>query len=315
MKNFFFIISAILFIPYFFSCSKTQNTETAAVKTSTEDSLKACCEKKPSRFGDSDSRQANTLNDDTNQSREKSISKMNDSHDRMKWIPGGEFIMGTNNADAYNVEKPAHKVRVDGFWMDVNEVTNADFKKFTDETGYITVAEKAPDWNELKKQLPPGTAAPNPKDLVPASLVYVKPSNVKNTDDVSQWWKWVPGASWIHPLGPGSGIEDKMDMPVVHISYDDALAYCKWAGKRLPTEAEWEFAAKNCLTGKEYAWGDELHPDGKYLANTWQGVFPVNDKGEDGYKGVAPVKSFEANCYGLYDMIGNVWEWTNDWYD
>ncbi|MEZ4692107.1 MAG: formylglycine-generating enzyme family protein [Ignavibacteria bacterium] len=233
----------------------------------------------------------------------------------MVWVPGGEFIMGTDEEDAYFPEKPAHKVKVNGFWMDATEVTNAQFKEFVDATGYITVAEKKPDWTELKKQLPPNTPPPDAADLVPASLVYVQPLDKTGTDDVSQWWKWIPGANWKHPDGPGSSIDDKMNLPVVHVAFEDALAYCKWAGKRLPTEAEWEFAAKNCMNGKRYAWGDELHPKGKFMANTWQGEFPNQNKKQDGYAGAAPVKKFEANCYGLYDMIGNVWEWTSDWYD
>jgi formylglycine-generating enzyme required for sulfatase activity len=233
----------------------------------------------------------------------------------MVWIPGGEFIMGTNEVDAYDSEKPAHTVRVNGFWMDATEVTNAEFKKFVGATGYVTVAERTPEWEELKKQLPPNTPPPDPKDLVPASLVYIQPKSKVSTEDVTQWWNWVPGANWKNPSGPGSDIKDKMNLPVVHIAYEDALAYCKWSGKRLPTEAEWEFAARNCLSKKRYAWGDELRPDGKIMANTWQGVFPDKDKAEDGFAGVAPVKKFEPNCYGLYDMIGNVWEWTSDWFD
>lgn len=272
---------------------------------------KDCCDKKPSRFGANES-SASESND--NDSVKESAGTQ--TNDNMVWISGGEFIMGTNDNDAYAPEKPGHPVKVDGFWMDATEVTNADFQKFVEATGYITVAEKAPDWNELKKQLPPGTPRPDSKDLVAASLVYIQPKNkVTNTQDVSQWWNWVPGANWKHPEGPGSNIKERMNYPVVHIAYEDAIAYCKWAGKRLPSEAEWEFAARNCMNQKRYAWGDELRPGGKIMANTWQGVFPNENKKEDGFEGASPVKSFEPNCYGLYNMIGNVWEWTSDWYD
>lgn len=304
----------------FQSCSKKDSPESSGIKepgtAGTKDTSKSCCDEKPSRFG-------NTVNADSSisgiSSNEQSAGTNNktgsESNSGMVWIPGGEFIMGSDDEIAYEVEKPAHPVKVNGFWMDKTEVTNAEFRKFTDATGYITIAERVPDWNELKKQLPPGTAAPDPKDLVPASLVYIKPKEKVYTEDVTMWWNWVPGANWKYPEGLGSTIKDRMDYPVVHIAYDDALAYCKWAGKRLPTEAEWEFAARNCLTNKKYAWGDELRPGGKIMANNWQGEFPNEDKGEDGYKNTSPAGKFPANCYGLFDMIGNVWEWTSDWYD
>lgn len=308
IKLFIIFFSGTLFI----SCNKKENTEAAAKRV--EDSIKACCEKKPSRFGNSDMDSNTTGIKDTSDPDAGSSSGNTQENSGMVWIPGGEFLMGTNESEAYDAEKPAHKVKVDGFWMDETEVTNSGYKKFVDATGYITVAEKAPSWEDMKKQLPPNTRPPDPKDLVPASLVFVQPKTIVGTEDVSQWWIWVPGANWKHPEGPGSDIKDKMNLPVVHIAYEDALAYCKWAGKRLPTEAEWEFAARNCLTQKRYAWGDELTPKGKYMANTWQGKFPNVNKGEDGFKGAAPVKSYEPNCYGLYDMIANVWEWTSDWY-
>jgi sulfatase modifying factor 1 len=305
----------------FISCNKKDSTETLESSGSSssheqhiKDSLKSCCETKPSRFGNSENSNSNTnLTSSGANYSDQNTKELN--HEGMVWIPGGEFMMGTNEEEAYFPEKPAHKVRVNGFWMDVTEVTNKQFKEFIDATGYVTVAEKKPDWTELKKQLPPNTPPPDGKDLVPASLVYVQPVKTTGTDDVGEWWKWIPGANWKHPEGPGSGIEDKMNLPVVHVAFEDALAYCKWAGKRLPTEAEWEFAAQSCQTGKRYAWGDELHPKGKFMANTWQGEFPNNNKNEDGYAGAAPVKKYAVNCYGLYDMIGNVWEWTGDWYD
>lgn len=296
------------------SCSKKTIESSGKNETVSDSVNKACCDNKPSRFGaggsnDSGSNQPGEL-------QQSSGDKVTESKEGMVWIPGGEFMIGTNDDEAYSPEKPGHPVKVDGFWMDITEVTNAEFQKFVNATGYITVAENVPDWDELKKQLPPGTPRPDPKDLVPASLVYIQPQNkVTNTQDVSQWWNWVPGANWKHPEGPGSNIKNRMNYPVVHIAYEDAVAYCKWAGKRLPTEAEWEFAARNCLNQKRFAWGDELRPGGKIMANIWQGVFPDEDKKEDGFAGTSPVKNFKPNCYGLYDMIGNVWEWTSDWYD
>jgi len=321
LKYFNYFLLLFLLCLIFYSCEKKDSVENSgASEFSSEheqhihDSLINCCEKKPDRFGSSSS----SVNDGklTGSGSNYDENKVSgNNHEGMVWVKGGEFTMGTNEEDAYFPEKPAHDVKVNGFWMDATEVTNAEFKKFVDATGYLTIAEKKPEWEELKKQLPPNTPPPDSKDLVPASLVYVQPKNNTGTDDVSQWWKWVPEANWKNPEGPGSSIENKMNLPVVQIAYDDALAYCKWAGKRLPTEAEWEFAAKNCMTGKRFAWGDELRPKGKIMANTWQGVFPEKNENEDGYAGTAPVKQFPANCYGIYDMIGNVWEWTADWYD
>ncbi len=233
----------------------------------------------------------------------------------MVWISGGNFIMGTDDPGAMPHEMPAHEVKVDGFWMDVTEVTNRQFNEFVEATGYITTAERKPDWNELKKQLPPGTPKPSDDLLVPASIVFIPPDHPVSTADISQWWKWVPGASWKHPDGPQSDLDGRWDAPVVHVSWDDANAYCKWAGKRLPTEAEWEFAARGGLVRKTYAWGDEFTPSGQYMANTFQGRFPDDNLVLDGFAGVAPVKSFPPNNFGLYDMIGNVWEWVSDWYD
>lgn len=233
----------------------------------------------------------------------------------MTWIPGGEFSMGTNDTQAYEYERPAHRVRVDGFWMDITEVTNEEFREFVDETGYMTTAEKKPDWEDLKKQLPPDTPKPDDNMLVAGSLVFTPPSYAINLNDYSQWWTWTPGADWRHPEGPRSSIDARWDHPVVHISYDDAIAYCNWAGKRLPTEAEWEFASRGGHEGLRYSWGNEFSPNGNFMANTFQGVFPGNNSGEDGFRGSSPVKSFPPNDYGLYDIIGNVWEWTSDFYN
>ena len=232
----------------------------------------------------------------------------------MLLIPSGEFTMGTNDVSSFPNERPAHQVRVEGFWIDEHDVTNAEFAKFVDATGYVTTAEKKPDWEELKKQLPPGTPKPDDSVLVAGSLVFTPTSRPVPLNDLSAWWRWVPGASWRHPEGPGSTIEARENHPVVQVSWDDAVAYAKWAGKRLPTEAEWEFAARGGLEGKRYAWGDEFRPNGKHMANTWQGLFPVTNSAEDGFVGTSPVKSFPPNGYGLYDMAGNVWQWCSDWY-
>lgn len=233
----------------------------------------------------------------------------------MVWIPGGAFTMGTNDPQSYEHERPAHAVRVDGFWMDATEVTNRQFKAFTDATGYVTVAERKPDWSELQKQLPPGTPKPHDSLLVAGSLVFSPPDYAVTLDDYSQWWKWTPGANWRHPEGPDSNLEGKWDHPVVHVAYEDAQAYCKWAGKRLPTEAEWEFASRGGHEGQPYSWGVEFMPAGQYMANTFQGGFPVTNTADDGFKDTAPVRSFPPNDYGLYDIIGNVWEWTSDYFN
>jgi formylglycine-generating enzyme required for sulfatase activity len=198
--------------------------------------------------------------------------------------------------------------------MDEHDVTNTEFAKFVEATGYVTTAEKKPDWEQLKKELPPGTPKPDDSVLVAGSLVFTPTSQPVPLDDLSAWWRWVPGACWRHPEGPGSNIIERGTHPVVQVSWDDAVAYAKWAGKRLPTEAEWEFAARGGLEGKRYPWGDEFRPNGKYMANTWQGLFPVTNTAEDGFVGTSPVKSFPANGYGLYDMAGNVWQWCSDWY-
>jgi sulfatase modifying factor 1 len=230
----------------------------------------------------------------------------------MVWIPGGEFTMGTDDERGWPDEKPAHRVRVGGFWMDETEATNAQFRAFVEATGYVTTAEKKPDWEEMKKQLRPGTPKPPDSKLVPGSMVFAAPKGKVDLKDFAQWWQWTPGACWKHPEGPDSGIDGKDDHPVVHVSWDDAAAYCKWAGKRLPTEAEWEFAARGGLDGKPYAWGDE--PPDPSRANLWQGEFPHHNTKADGYERTAPVKSYPPNGYGLYDVAGNVWEWCADWY-
>jgi sulfatase modifying factor 1 len=232
----------------------------------------------------------------------------------MVWIPGGEFTMGTDSDLGWPDEKPAHRVRVDGFWMDATEVTNAQFHAFVEATSYVTTAEKPPSLEEIMKQLPPGTPPPPPEKLVAGSLVFRPTKGPTDLRDYSQWWHWTAGASWRHPEGPDSNLDGKGDHPVVHVCWDDAEAYARWAGKRLPTEAEWEFAARGGLEGKTYVWGDEPFSKVKPQCNIWQGEFPYRNTAQDGYERTAPAKSYPPNGYGLYDMAGNVWEWCADWY-
>lgn len=222
----------------------------------------------------------------------------------MVWIPGGTFLMGSN--DFYPEERPVHRVTVDGFWMDDHPVTNAEFRRFVKATGYRTLAERAPNPNHY-----PGI---DPRLLVPGSLVFRRPSRPVGLVDYRAWWAYVPDACWKHPEGPGSTLNGRDRHPVVHVAYEDAEAYATWAGKTLPTEAEWEFAARGGLVGAVFVWGDEFAPRGRMMANTWQGEFPWQNLKIDGYEGTSPVRSFPANGYGLYDMAGNVWEWTSDYF-
>lgn len=235
----------------------------------------------------------------------------------MVWIAGGTFLQGAVAHDkmAMEHEKPAFEVAVDGFYMDVTEVTNAQFAKFVNETGYITTAEREIDWEEMKRQVPEGTPKPHDSILQPGSLTFKKAKvSVPNLYDFSQWWRWTIGASWQHPNGPDSDIKGKDNYPVVQVTFEDAMAYCEWSGRRLPTEAEWELAARGGSNGTTYFWGDDASVlDEK--ANTWEGEFPVENTKGDGFELRAPVKSYAANGYGLYDMAGNVWEWTSDWYN
>ena len=280
-----------------FSCNNEKDKTATTVNM---DSLHSCMNI-PARFGSN--------------STDSILTKGDTSTDGMKYIPGGTFMMGGDNDQASEDEYPKHSVQVNPFWMDETEVTNAQFQKFVEATGYITTAEQKPDWEELKKTLPPGTPKPPDSVLVAASLVFKKAETEVNLHDFNQWWSWVAGASWKHPQGPGSSIKGKENYPVTQVSWYDAMAYCKWAGKRLPTEAEWEFAARGGLINNIYPWGNEHVNAGKPKANSWEGKFPYFNEMKDGYLAAASVKSFAANGYQLYDMAGNVWEWCSDWYD
>jgi formylglycine-generating enzyme required for sulfatase activity len=232
----------------------------------------------------------------------------------MAWIPGGEFSMGAQDPPGMDEvgmqstvdSRPVHRVYVDGFYMDTTTVTNGEFAAFVQATGYVTVAERTPRAEDV-----PGAPREN---LVAGSVVFSPPDHPVPLDNHFQWWNYVHGANWRHPLGPDSDIVGKERYPVVHIAYNDAHAYAEWAGKRLPTEAEWEFAARGGLAGKPFVWGDEFRPQGKWMANTHQGHFPVSDTAEDGHLGISEVAQYPPNGYGLYDMAGNVWQWTSDWY-
>lgn len=232
----------------------------------------------------------------------------------MVYIPGGTFSMGGvdpvgmdgGGKESMQDARPVHRVYLDPFYMDETEVTNAAFAAFVQATGYITVAEKKPSIEEF-----PGA---NPADLVAGAIVFTAPATKVSLDDYTQWWKYVGGANWRHPEGSNSTINGKDSYPVVQVAWEDAAAFAKWAGKRLPTEAEWEFAARGKYSGALYPWGNQLRPDNKWMANIFEGSFPDHDAGSDGHVGLAAVKQFEANRYGLYDMAGNVWEWCSDWY-
>lgn len=233
----------------------------------------------------------------------------------MVWVKAGSFTMGGKGQFARPDEFPGHTVSLDGFWIDQTEVTNAQFRAFVQATHYITVAEKQPQWEELKKQLPPNTPRPDDAALVAGALVFTPTSGPVDLHDYSQWWRYVPGANWKQPQGKEAKAAISDNHPVVEVCWYDAVAYARWAGKSLPTEAQWEYAARGGMDGKEYAWGDDAPAEDQHnKANIWQGTFPYSNTGKDGYTLTAPVASYEPNGYGLYDMMGNVWEWCSDWY-
>jgi formylglycine-generating enzyme required for sulfatase activity len=299
----YLIFTAVVLAIGFTACKQKTNTVAVVKKPVAASKSAVCCESNiPARFPGLSGTAGSKIDIDK-------------SHKGMVWVKGGTFGMGGDNKQAGPDEYPKHKVTVNGFWIDATEVTNAQFDKFVKATGYVTTAEKKPDWEELKKQVPPGTPKPDDKLLVAASLVFNQPSHPVNLNDYSQWWTWKNGASWKHPHGPDSNIKGKENYPVVHISWFDAVAYCKWAGKRLPTEAEWEWAARGGLNNKIYPWGDEAVDAGTPKANTWQGDFPNKNTLKDKFFYAAPVASFKPNGYGLYDMAGNVWEWCADYYN
>ncbi|CAN5430584.1 formylglycine-generating enzyme family protein [soil metagenome] len=290
----------IPFLMVLVACNSEQ-TDTVQELSEKTDSAHSCIVV-PDRFGVANGAQNISFNGDS-------------SVTGMVLIKGGIFEMGGDNNQASPDEYPKHKVQVSSFYIDATEVTNAQFKKFADATGYVTTAEKKPDWEELKKSVPPGTPKPADSLLVAASLVFKSSSRPVNLNDYSQWWSWVKGADWKHPEGPASSIKGRENYPVVQVSWDDAMAYCIWAGKRLPTEAEWEFAARGGLSNNIYPWGNEHVNKGAPKANSWEGSFPYLNEKKDGFVKIAPVKSYQPNGYGLYDMAGNVWEWCHDWYN
>ncbi len=230
----------------------------------------------------------------------------------MVWIPAGDFLMGSDSPRSQANERPAHPVRLAGFWIDRDHVTNRDFTRFVAATGYLTTAERTPDWDTIRVHLPAGT--PRPAGLVPGALVFVGSSKPVDLNDYARWWRFAPGASWRHPQGPGSDIAGKEEHPVVQVSYEDALAYAAWAGKRLPTEAEWEYAARGGLEQADFAWGADLRPGGGPMARTWDASLAFPLQSPKVMPGTEPAGSYPANGYGVRDMAGNAWQWVADWY-
>ena len=297
IMHYFIVITCLMVFLLTTGCDK-QNKSVEQ----TSSNLLSCCDKIPSRFE----------------------SHNAEKYEGMVWIPGGTFTMGGEVADfmkewphiarSRNDERPLHSVQLSGFWISETPITNRDFKAFVDKTGYKTTAEKAPSLQEIIPLLPPGTPPPPEEALIPASLVFQAPTHSVSLNNPLAWWKWQPNANWKQPEGPGSSIEDRMNHPVVHVSYFDALAYAEWKGMSLPTEAQWEYAARGGKEQMIFSWGNEPKSDISPTINTWQGEFPNINTEADGYYGTSPVKRFAPNEYKLYDMSGNVWEWVADWY-
>lgn len=295
-------LAIILVVGVLFSCKTESNPRIAKLNFITKDSSYISCHSNlPSRF-------KNTNN--TVEVEKTSVSSI----ENMVKIEGGVFLMGAPDNRGRANEYPQHQVKVNSFYIDETEVTNEQFAAFVQATGYVTTAEKDVEWNEIKKQLPKGTPKPVDSLLKASSLVFKPTKNEVPLKNPSLWWEWKRGANWRHPQGPESSIEEKENYPVVQVSWEDANAYARWAGKRLPTEAEWEYAARGGLKNQPYPWGSEEPYEGKSKANTWEGKFPYKNTEEDGSSGLAEVKSYAPNNYGLYDMAGNVWEWTADNY-
>lgn len=301
MRKIIILILILLALAGSFFVIKKNEAKKMAIEIAKRDSLLSCTSNIPSRYGPGSNVQV--------------IIKGKEDVSGMNLIKGGQFTMGAAEKNGRQDEYPQHEVIVDDFWMDTTEVTNEQFAKFVKATGYITTAEIKPNWADLKIQLPPGTPKPPDSVLVAASLVFTPPSYEVALNNPGNWWTWLKGANWKHPQGPKSNISGKEKYPVVHISWDDANAYSKWAGKRLPTEAEWEFAARANFKNQTFPWGNEPVEMGHPKTNIWQGIFPTKNTVLDGYTRSSPVASFAPNRYGLYDMAGNVWEWCSDWYD
>lgn len=301
-------ILILLFLVFGGCYSKPKNSNETQIRKAEsalkEDSLSCCSSNLPSR----------TFMQAVNNNQNKIDSSTTFTRDEMVFIPGGTYLMGGDSVWGRPDEFPRHRVKVSPFYMDRHEVTNAQFRAFVEATHYITTAERKPDWDEIKKQLPEGTPKPADSLLVAASLVFSPPKRPVPLDNAAIWWKWVSGTDWKHPQGPNSNILGKDNYPVVQVSWEDAEAYSKWAGKRLPTEAEWEFAARGGRQNSIYPWGDEPVNMGSMKANIWQGNFPNENTEKDHYYRIAPVMAFLPDGYGLYDMAGNVWEWCSDWY-
>ncbi len=290
------------------SAQKVSSKQKTVQKDSVKCTNKSCCTSKiPNRF--------TTAKKNVSTTGIQTVAAGKINHENRVWIEGGSFSMGADNEQGRQDEYPKHNVKLNGFYMDITEVTNEQFAAFVKATGYITTAEKDVKWEDLKKQLPAGTPKPSAEMLKAASLVFVPTEQPVNLQDYSQWWQWTHGADWKHPKGSGSDIVGKENFPVVHVSWDDANAYCKWAGKRLPTEAEWEYAARGGVKNNIYTWGNTNVDSGAAKCNYWQGSFPNKNENTDGFYGAAPVKSFAPNGYGLYDMAGNVWELCADLYN